>query len=51
MTHIDKEAKDCSNEGMHSQGPCEISHLHNSLAYTEVRDQGSTGRKAKRFAV
>lgn len=28
---------DCQNIGMHSQGPCEISHLHNSLAFTEVR--------------
>lgn len=26
-----------SNIGKHSQGPCKISHLHNSLAFTEVR--------------
>lgn len=26
-----------TNVGMHSQGPCEISHLHNSLTFTEVR--------------
>lgn len=52
MTHTDKEAGHYSNKGMHSQGPCEISHLHNSLAYTEVSEQGSTGRKkSKHFAV
>lgn len=51
MTDIDMIIKvwDCQNVGMHSQGPCEISHLHNSLAFTEVRPRFY--RKTKHFAV